>query len=432
MKRRPKLPERWRGAAAHGASFWETASRCASYNPLSPSVIQNPYKTYTRLRRYSPVHRSTILGSWVLTRYEDVLTAAKDHERFSNDPRWRRATTSVLPPAPDDYSILLVDQPEHSRLRKVVAEVFSRNHLQALNETIVETASELVERASKQRTIDWIGDVAAPVAIRVMLSMMAIPECDHGRWEVWSRERARLLEMIATRQQRKIAHLAGAEIQRYFTALLRDRMQSTESDAVSVLARHAAEGDRISMVEACDMLMVLMIAGNETTTNLIGNGMLALLRHPEQMQLLREEPGRVRDAINEMLRFDSPVQTDFRIAKSQTALGRRTIKSGDGVILLTGSANRDETVFEHADTFDITRKGARHISFGHGVHQCIGAELARLEASAIFTEVLRKLGTIELVGGEPRYRTSTVILGLSALPLHVKGREPVSVTACAE
>ena len=381
MKRRPKLPERWRGPAAHGASFWETASRGASYNPLSPSVIQNPYKTYTRLRRYSPVHRSTILGSWVLTRYEDVLTAAKDHERFSNDPRWRRATTSVLPPAPDDYSILLVDPPEHSRLRKVVAEVFSRNHLQALNETIVATASELVERASKQR---------------------------------------------------KIAHLAGAEIQRYFTALLRDRMQSTESDAVSVLARHAAEGDRISMVEACDMLMVLMIAGNETTTNLIGNGMLALLRHPEQMQLLREEPGRVRDAINEMLRFDSPVQTDFRIAKSQTALGRRTIKSGDGVILLTGSANRDETVFEHADTFDITRKGARHVSFGHGVHQCIGAELARLEASAIFTEVLRKLGTIELVGGEPRYRTSTVIRGLSALPLHVKGREPVSVTACAE
>ena len=421
MKRRPIIPERWRSAATHGVSLWETATRGASYNPLSPSVIQYPYKTYARLRRHSPVHRSTILGSWVLTRYEDVLTAAKDHERFSNDPRWRRATTSVLPPAPDDYSILLVDPPEHSRLRKVVGEVFSRTHLKALNETIVETATELVERASKRRMIDWIGDVAAPAAMRVMLSMMAIPESDHGRWEVWSRERARLLEMIATRQQRKTAHLAGAEIQRYFMALLRDRMQSTESDAVSVLARHAAAGDRISTVEACDMLMVLMIAGNETTTNLIGNGMLALLRHPEQMQLLRDEPGRIRDAINEMLRFDSPVQTDFRIAKYEIALGRRTIKSGDGVILLTGSANRDETIFEHADTFDITRKSPRHVSFGHGVHQCIGAELARLEASAIFTEALRRLGTIELVGGEPRYRTSTVIRGLTALPLKVDG-----------
>ena len=182
-----------------GVSLWETATHGASYNPLSAWVIQNPYQTYARLRRHSPVHRSTILGSWVLTRYEDVLAAAKDHERFSNDPRWRRATTSVLPPAPDDYSILLVDPPEHTRLRKVVAEVFSRSNLIALNETIAETASELVERAARRRTIDWIGDVAAPASMRVMLSMMAIPQSDHEQWEIWTRDRARLLEMIATR-----------------------------------------------------------------------------------------------------------------------------------------------------------------------------------------------------------------------------------------
>ena len=422
MSRRPRIPERWRSAAVRGVSLLETATHGASYNPLSARVIQNPYQTYARLRRHSPVHRSAILGSWVLTRYEDVLAAAKDHERFSNDPRWRRATTSVLPPAPDDYSILLVDPPEHTRLRKVVAEVFSRSNLKALNETIAETASELVERAARRRTIDWIGDVAAPASMRVMLSMMAIPQSDHEQWEIWTRDRARLLEMIATRQQRKTAHLAGAEIQRYFAGLLRDRMHSAEPDAISVLARHAAEGDRISSVEACDMLMVLMIAGNETTTNLIGNGMLALLRHPEQMRLLRDEPNRIRDAINEMLRFDSPVQTDFRIARAEIALRGRKIRTGDGVILLTGSANRDETAFESADSFDITRKGPRHLSFGHGVHQCIGAELARLEASAVFTEALQKLGKIELAESQPRYRRSTVIRGLSALRLEVEGR----------
>ena len=405
-----------------GVSLWETATHGASYNPLSAWVIQNPYQTYARLRRHSPVHRSTILGSWVLTRYEDVQTAAKDHQRFSNDPRWRRAATSVLPPAPDDYSILLVDPPEHTRLRKVVAEVFSRSNLIALNETIAETASELVERAARRRTIDWIGDVAAPASMRVMLSIMAIPQSDHEQWEIWTRDRARLLEMIATRQQRKTAHLAGAEIQRYFAGLLRDRMHSAEPDAISVLARHAAEGDRISAVEACDMLMVLMIAGNETTTNLIGNGMLALLRHPEQMRLLRDEPKRIRDAINEMLRFDSPVQTDFRIARAEIALRDRKIRTGDGVILLTGSANRDETAFENADSFDITRKGPRHLSFGLGVHQCIGAELARLEASAVFTEALQKLGKIELAENQPRYRRSTVIRGLSELRLEVEGR----------
>ena len=420
MRRRPRIPEGWRGTAARSVSLWETATRGASYNPLSARVIQNPYRTYAGLRRHSPVHRSAILGSWVLTRYEDVLTAARDHERFSNDPRWRRATTSVLPPAPDDYSILLVDPPEHTRLRKVVAEVFSRTQLKALNENIQDTARQLIGQAARRELIDWIGDVAAPASMRVMLSMMAIPESDHEQWEFWSRERARLLEMIATRQQRKTAHLAGAEIQRYFERLLQDRMQSTEPDAISVLARHAAEGERISATEACDMLMVLMIAGNETTTNLIGNGMLALLRHPEQMQLLRDEPSRIRDAINEMLRYDSPVQTDFRIARADMALRGRKIRTGDGVILLTGSANRDESAFENADTLDITRKGPRHLSFGHGVHHCIGAELARMEATAIFTEALRKLATMELAGGEPRYRTSTVIRGLSSLPLRVK------------
>ncbi|MYJ95101.1 MAG: cytochrome P450 [Proteobacteria bacterium] len=420
MSRLPQIPERWRKAASHGVSFLETVSCGASYNPLSPTVIQNPYKTYAQLRRYSPVHRSRILGSWVLTRYEDVLTAARDHERFSNDPRWRRATASVLPPAPDDYSILLVDPPEHTRLRKVVAEVFSRAQLRALNEIIEETACQLIERAIQRRTIDWIGDVAAPASMRVMLSMMAIPQRDHDQWEIWSRDRARLLEMIATRQQRKTAHLAGAEIQRYFTGLLHDRMQSYEPDAISVLARNAAEGNQISPVEACDMLMVMMIAGNETTTNLIGNGMLALLRHPRQMQLLRDEPGRMRDAINEMLRFDSPVQTDFRIAKAAIDLRGRTIKPGDGVILLTGSANRDETTFEHADRFDITRTGPRHLSFGFGVHHCVGAELARMEASAIFSEALSKLKKIELAERETYYRKSTVIRGLAKLPLKVE------------
>lgn len=331
---------------------------------------------------------------------------------------------SVLPPAPDDYSILLVDPPEHTRLRKVVAKVFSRANLASLSATIDQTTAELVEQASKRGALDWIGDVAAPVATRTMLALAAIPRRDHRRWDIWSRERAGLLEMIATRQQRKTAHLAGNEIQNYFMALLRERMQSTESDAVSILAREAATGDRISMVEACDMLMVLMVAGVETTTNLIGNGMLALLRHPEQMRLLRDEPSRMRDAISEMLRYDSPVQTDFRVAKSEFAIGRNTIKPGDGVILLTGSANRDESVFRDADTFDIARKSSKHLSFGQGVHHCIGAELARIEAGAVFTRALRELGTIKPAAANPRYRRSTVIRGLAALPLRVDRRTP--------
>ena len=410
---------RWRSLGANAVGIAERARSGATYNPLSRTVIQSPYETYARLRRRSPVHRSTILGSWVLTRYEDVLSAAKDHERFSNNPNWRETTRSVLPPAPDDYSILLVDPPEHTRLRRCAAQAFTKTRLNALGEMIAHTAAELIERAARRRTIDWIAEVAEPLAMRVMLALMGLSPDEYRRWERWSRRRARLLEMIATRPERKVAHIAGSEIRRYFTSLLRQRSESNGDDAISTLARLAAAGEGISMVEACDMLSVLMIAGNETTTHLIGNGMLALVRNPEQLQRLRDEPDRVRDAINEMLRFDSPVQTDFRIAKADVVVRGRTIRAGDGVILLTGSANRDESAFEHPDTFDITRKGPRHTSFGSGVHQCIGAELARMEASAIFAEALSILGTIELTAREPYYRTSTVIRGLATLPLHV-------------
>ena len=410
----------WRRTAAHAVGLWETGVRGATYNPLSSKVMQNPYKVYAELRRRSPVHRSAILGSWVLTRYEDVVAAAKDHERFSNNPRWRGMTKSVLPPAPDDYSILLMDPPDHSRLRRVAARAFTRARLAVLRETIHDTAAELVERAARQRATDWIGDVAAPLSMRVMLRMMGLPEGDRVRWEKWVRERARLLEMIATREQRRIAHRTGGEIQRYFEALLRGRRDSDADDAVSTFAKLTDAGDEISMLEACDMLSVLMIAGNETTTNLIGNGMLALLRHPKQMRMLREEPERMPQAIDEMLRFDSPVQTDFRIAKAEITIREHTIKSGDGVILLTGSANRDEAAFDHPDTLDIGRKGPRHMSFGHGVHYCIGAELARMEAGVIFAEALRSTASIELCDEAPRYRPSTVIRGLAALPLRIE------------
>ena len=416
--------DRWRLPAAHGVALWEMLCRGATYNPLSQSVIQDPYEVYRKLRRHSPVHRSVILGSWVLSRYEDVVATVRDHERFSNDPSWREPNTSVLRPAPDDYSILLMDPPDHSRLRKIAATVFARARLAALSETITRTAAELIDRAARRRTIDWVAEVAAPLSMSVMLKMMGIPEHDRDRWATWVRERAPLLEMIATRRERRTSHRAGTEIQRYFTALLQSRRGSDGDDAISAFARQVAAGDRISMAEAADMLSVLMIAGNETTANLIGNGMLALLRHPEQMQRLREEPARIHDAVDEMLRFDSPVQTDFRIAKTTVALRSRVIQPGDGVILLTGSANRDEAAFEDADTFDIARNGPKHTSFGHGIHYCVGAELARMEVSAVFTEALRSADTITAHGDEPRYRPSTVIRGLAALPLHLRGVPP--------
>ena len=414
--------DRWRRCGALALSLAERARYGASYNPLSERIIQDPYPAYARLRSASPVHRSAILGSWVISRYDDVLSIARDHHRFSNHPRWRNATPSVLPPAPDDYSILLVDPPEHTRLRKVAAQVFTRPKLTALAPTIEALADEIVERAARRGHVEWIGEVAQPLAMRVMLRMLGIAENEEARWQRWSANRARLLEMIATRSERKTAHITGESITGYFRERLAERALAGGDDAISTLAGEAARGALINTAEAADMLGVIMIAGNETTANLIGNGLWALMRHPDQMERLREEPERARDAINEILRYDSPVQTDFRIAKSEAVIGGKTIRAGEGVILLTGSANRDEAAFSEPDRLDIARKGPKHAAFGHGVHQCIGAELARMETSAVIASAAARFERITLAGREPRYRRSTVVRGLERLEVRIERR----------
>ena len=414
--------DRWRRGGALAASLAERALRGASYNPLSERTIQNPYPVYARLRRRSPVHRSSILGSWLVSRYDDVLAVARDHARFSNDPRWRNATASVLPPAPDDYSILLVDPPEHTRLRKVAAHAFTRPKLMALAPHIEALADEIVEGAARRGHVEFMSEVAQPMAMRVMLRMLALADEEEALWHRWSAERARLLEMIATRAERKTAHITGASITEYFHERLAERAGGQDGDAITTLAREAARGELINSTEAADMLGVIMIAGNETTANLIGNGLWALMRHPGEMERLREEPELARDAINEVLRFDSPVQTDFRIAKSEAVIGGKTIGTGEGVILLTGSANRDEAAFSNPDRLDIARNGPKHAAFGHGVHQCIGAELARMETSAVIAAAAARIERISLAGPSPRYRRSTVVRGLERLDVRIEPR----------
>ena len=422
--------DRWRLYGARAVSLAERVRYGASYNPLCERTIQDPCRVYTRLRRESPVHRSAILGSWVISRYDDVLAIARDHARFSNDPRWRNATASVLPPAPDDYSILLVDPPEHTRLRKVAARAFTKPKLAKLEPVIETLAHDIIERAARLGQVEWMSEVAQTMAMRVMLRLLAIPDEEEARWQRWSLERARLLEMIATRSERKTAHITGESITGYFRERLGERAAGEGDDAISTFAREAARGELINTAEAADMLGVIMIAGNETTANLIGNGLLALLRNPDQLERLREEPERAREAINEVLRYDSPVQTDFRIAKCETVVGDKTIRPGDGVILLTGSANRDETAFVEPDRLDIGRKGPKHAAFGHGVHQCIGAELARVETSAVIQAAATRIERISLAGPEPRYRRSTVVRGLERLEVRIEGR-PRAVRASA-
>ena len=245
--------------------------------------------------------------------------------------------------------------------------------------------------------------------------MLGVPSESLRRFEVWSKQRARLLELTVTARERASARAAGRAMDEIFAPILEARRADPRDDIISVLARGNDRGERMTPEEALDMLRVLLVAGNETTANLIGNGMLALLTHPAQLERLREEPGEIDSAVEEMLRFDGPVQCDFRVAVEHCEIGDVPIRPGDSLILLLGAANRDPEVFERADEFDIGRRGTRHLALGQGIHHCIGAQSARLQARIAIGMLLERFTSMRTLGGAPRFRSNSVMRGLESL-----------------
>ena len=364
------------------------------------------------------MHRSLLTHAWVLTRYADVDAVLRDHRRFSNDPRRREAAhrgIGALPAGPDDYSRLLVDPPEHTRLRRLVNEAFTPLAIEALEPRIRTITAELLERVATPASFDFVRDVAQPLPLRVITWMLGVPPESLRRFAVWSKQRARLLELTVTARERAGARAAGRAMDEIFAPIMKARRAEPRDDIISVLARGNEHGERMTPEEALDMLRVLLVAGNETTANLIGNGILALLTHPAQLERLREEPGEIDSAVEEMLRFDSPVQCDFRVAVEHCEIGEVPIRPGDSLILLIGAANRDPEVFERADEFDIGRRETRHLAFGQGIHHCIGAQLARLQARIAIGMLLERFTAMRTLGGEPRFRSNAVMRGLESL-----------------
>ena len=396
----------------------ERIRHSVAYNPFADAITQDPYPTYAALRARSPVHRSLLTHAWVLTRYADVDAVLRDHRRFSNDPRRRVAGhrgISALPAGPDDYSRLLVDPPEHTRLRRLVNEAFTSRAVEALEPRIRTITTELLERVATPASFDLVRDVAQPLPLRVITWMLGVPPESLRRFEVWSKQRARLLELTVTAGERAGARDAGRAMDEIFAPIMEPRRAEPRDDIISGLARGNERGERMTPEEALDMLRLLLVAGNETTANLIGNGMLALLKHPAQLERLREEPGEIDPAVEEMLRFDSPVQCDFRVAVEHCEIGEVPIRPGDSLILLIGAANRDPEVFERAEEFDIGRHGTRHLAFGEGIHHCIGAQSARQQARIAIGMLLERFTSMRTLGGEPRFRSNSVLRGLESL-----------------
>ena len=395
---------------------WESG---VAYNPLSARTAQDPYPAYAALRARAPVHRSRLLNAWVFTRHADVNAVLRDHRRFGNDPR--KGTLSarqlaILPP-PDEYTMLLLDPPDHTRLRALVRKAFTPRAVHALEPRIRSIMRTLLDEIDDPATFDLMAALAWPLPVMVIAEMLGIPADDRAQFRIWSAQRARLLEPTLGGRERRAGEAASRAFDAYFRPIIAERRAEPRDDIVSALVRAQDEGTQLNERETLNMLRLLLVAGNETTANLIGNGVLALLRHPEQLERLREDPGMIPGAVEELLRFDTPAQADFRRVLTDCEVAGYPLRKRDNVVLLLGAANRDPEVFEHPDRLDVGRGQRSHLSFGSGIHHCLGAPLARLEGRIVLEMLLERFRSMSLLGDRPRFRRGIVLRGLRSLPV---------------
>ena len=396
---------------------WESG---VAYNPLSARMARDPYPVYAALRARAPVHRSRLLKASLFMRHADVGAILRDHRRFGNDPHKGSLSSrqlAILRQAPHELTMLLLDPPDHTRLRALVSKAFAPKVVNAMESRIRGILGALLDEIDDPAAFDLMRAVAWPLPVMVIAEMLGVPADDRAQFRIWSAQRARLLEPTISRRERRAGEAASRGFDAYFRRIIEERRAEPRDDVVSALVRAQDEGVHLTERETLNMLRLLLAAGNETTINLIGNGILALLRHPDQLERLRDGPGLIPAAVEELLRFDSPVQATFRRVLTDCEVNGHPLKKRDNVVVLLGAANRDPDVFEDPDRLDVGRDKGSHLSFGAGVHHCLGAGLARLEGRIVLETLLERFSSMSLLGHRPRFRTGIVFRGLESLPV---------------
>jgi cytochrome P450 len=385
-------------------------------NSLPPDFLTDPYPYYSRLREEDPVH-VTSRGIWILTRYDEVASVLRD-PRFGRQG-FRDLLRSGLPDSQDTVatSMQFQDPPGHTRLRCLIGKAFTLNLVQNLRPHIQQIVDELLDRVRDAHTIDLISDFAFPLPVNVITELLGVTIADRALFHHWSLDLARDMD----NQSVAPAFEHTAEIHRaianYFRGAIAERRQHPRDDFLTKLMATEENGSRLTEFELLDICGLLFIAGHQTTVNLIGNGILALLLHPSDLRALRDEPGLLSSAVEEMLRYDSPVQRVARMARANVEIGGKTIPKGAVVLALLGAANRDPVRFTEPDRLDVTRRDNRHLAFGSGDRFCLGAALARLEGQIAINTLLRRLPSLELTNRPRVWRLSTETRGLMELPV---------------
>jgi cytochrome P450 len=394
---------------------------------FSPASVANPYQIYDGLRQAAPVFFFEAQGRWILTRYADV-------DALLRDPGWlaggnRLANMQRLRPpehqaevAPLFHALarqmLFADPPDHTRLRALANRAFTPRAVERMRARIQTIVDELLDHAAAADAVDLIHDFAYPLPAIVISEMLGIPRSERDEFKRWSDAFGLLLANV--HGDVEIDRRAGQNIQEanaYFAAAARRLREQPQNDLLSALVLAEEQGSHLTEEELLANALLLLAAGHETTTNLIGNGALALLRHPEQRERWRANPALAPIAVEELLRYDSPVQLTVRAAPTDREVGDQLIRQGQSVLCVLGAANRDPEQFPRPHALDLGRQPNRHLAFGAGIHFCLGAPLARLEGQIAMNTLLARFPDLRLAGPPPEFQPNHVFRGLKVLPV---------------
>jgi cytochrome P450 len=391
------------------------------FNPWDESFRANPYPHYQPLFAGPPRIINLVVDMALVARYADVRAVLLDHANFSSAQLATSGFEEQNNLFGHDPSMLVADPPVHTRLRRLVSRDFTPRRIRELEPRIREIAAQLVDTAQRKGSLDVMADVANTLPVMVIAEMLGVPPEMYQTFKHWSDKIVEADNVLPGMPMPDDIKLAMSELRDFFSTQIEQRRGRPGPDLVSALVAAHEQSEALSAGELLAFVILLLLAGNETTTNLIGNGTLALGHHPDQMSLLRQKPELMPRAIDEMLRYDGPVQSTFRTAICDTNVGGTDIKAGTGVFVMVAAANRDPAHFPDPDKFDITRDPNDHLAFGEGIHFCLGSGLARVEGSIAIATMLERFPRLRLANPEAplKYKGSYFLRGLAQLEMAI-------------
>ncbi|HLZ42359.1 MAG TPA: cytochrome P450 [Candidatus Sulfotelmatobacter sp.] len=393
------------------------------YHLLDPEVLANPYPLYRQLRSEDPVHWDPFLHAWVVTRYDDVVHVLHHFsaQRTPTPEQLSALNLSALNPiaAVMVRQMLFLDPPAHTRLRALASAAFTPRRVEQLRSHICEVMDGLLDRVADQGHMDVIADFAGPAPAIVTAEMLGVPTEDHAELKEWSQDFAEMLGNFQHNPERFTRVLRSVEnLCEYFRRAMQEQRAHPRVGLIQAMMTAEVEGARLTEEEIIANLIVTMVGGQETTTNLIGNGVLTLLRHPQDLERLRADSSLIPSAVEELLRYESPSQHTARLAPADVQLGGKQIRQRQAVIAVMGAGNRDPDRFSDPDRLDLARKDNRHLAFGWAAHFCFGAALARMEGQIAFERIISRLANLQLdTRTSLQWQQNLGLRGLTALPV---------------